>query len=248
MMQLMIRNTHNTAILVLFTPSFYKWVKQIYLSAPFVCALLGSTEATASFNENGNTTRCGNSELSLTVPVEWELTDNQFAAVQCAFRGPGSGYPNVNVIREPLNQGLTGLPVDRRVADIIQSYKAIGLTDAIATKQEVLHIGGVEVLEVTIDYTSLERLMKAVVAVFSREDRLFTMTILDHQRAFRLSESTARGIVRSISFREAPPPLPATGTATAPPPASNGRAVAIIVVGFAVAVAAFLALIRLRSR
>jgi hypothetical protein len=247
-MHLGIRNTQKTALLILFTPTFYKLVKQTCLKGSFAVALLFSTKTLAVVPEIGVTSRCGNSELSLAVPEEWELTETQFAAVQCAFRGPGSGYPNVNVIREPYSKSDSALPLNRRVGDIIQSYKSIGLTDATPKKQEIVLISGVEVLEVTISYTSLERSMVAVVAIFPRENHLFTMTILDQQEAFRLSEPTARAIVRSVTFRELPPPLPPASTPTALHANSNVGVVFIIVAGFAVALFALLALVRLRNR
>jgi hypothetical protein len=90
--------------------------------------------------------------------------------------------------------------------------------------------------------------MVAVVAIFPREEHLFTITFLDQQEAFRLSEPTARAIVRSVTFGKLPHPLPPALTPTALPANSRGGVVFIVVAGFAVAIFALLALVRLRNR
>ena len=181
--------------------------------SPIVCAILLSPflAPPVSFCQVSELERvpCGE-YLSFEVPQEWEPSHVSFAAVQCAFKNPTSGYPNVNIVVEPVSPGDAALSTQQKIQRVIESYKGIGLTDTTLVKEVPFTViglqdsgGGGAAFAALLHHTGERAPMAALVAVFYLGERRFILTLLDVREAFRLSEAEALSVIRSIRLSDA---------------------------------------------
>lgn len=160
--------------------------------------------------------------LSLAVPQQWESSSVSFDAVQCAFKNPASGFPNVNVVVEPSSRADGLLANAQKIQRVVDSYRGIGLTDAALAAEIPFMVQGAEgAFAAELHHTGERAPMVAVVGVFYVGDRRFILTFLDVKDAFKVSKGDAFSVLRSVSLTERG--LALGNTASSPPPLSEQR-------------------------
>jgi len=199
----------------------------LFVAASLVCAQ--PSKATRDLSKASDVHEAGvfhkvpcGAFLSLAVPQQWESSSVSFDAVQCAFKNPASGFPNVNVVVEPSSRADGLLANPQKIQRVIDSYRGIGLTDTALAAEIPFMVQGAEgAFAAELHHTGERAPMVAVVGVFYIGDRRFILTFLDVKDAFKVSKGDALSVLRSVSLTERG--LALGSTRSSPPPLSEQR-------------------------
>ncbi|RIL08514.1 MAG: hypothetical protein DCC75_08695 [Proteobacteria bacterium] len=124
--------------------------------------------------------------FSLDFPRDFEAVDTKAAVpgLILAVRHREMGFPTFNVIMQPGAFEFEESSYKREADRIVDSYRALGITDAALLSSELSSISGLQALITRIRYTNQERLLIAQAAIISGQDRHYILTYIDTESNF----------------------------------------------------------------
>jgi hypothetical protein len=206
------RKNSSSACAAFFTPRFSPFFG-LFRSLRLQIALSVLLSAAALSHAQPAALSCG-SQLGLTVLLSatWEPVAVPHPDVVCAFRSKGRGFPTLTVTREAPATAATRRSIERRIAAVTDSYRAIGLSDA-----RVLRVyqgySAEQPLQLLLEYTTNSTPMSALIKVVDTPAGTFVLTALDRTR------DTATTLPESEAIADS---FPGDGTANASKAATTG--------------------------
>lgn len=141
---------------------------------------------------------CG-AQLGLTIVLSssWEQVSVNHPDVVCAFRSKGGGFPTLTVTREAPSSAASRRSVERRLATVTESYRAIGLSDA-RVKRVYQGYAPEEPLQLLLEYTTNSTPMSALIKVVDAQSGTFVLTALDRTNDIAASLPESETIAASF--------------------------------------------------
>ena len=125
------------------------------------------------------------------------------------LRPPTGFYPTINIILQGGNPEVESKTVEKLKADVVDSYRAVGLYDAEVLSGEKRDAAERKVFFAKIAYKQRDATVYSGVYIIPSNGHYFVLTLIDAPENFDESYPVLQSIVSTLHLKSPPPALPA---------------------------------------
>lgn len=143
--------------------------------------------------------------FSVSVPKGFSAFPGAQKGVRVVMTTPSGGFPNCNVVAEPISVEINEERLNPLVSDILEDYRRIGIADAAVIKSSIINGDHGSYLEAILAYRTSDTELRSLVGIISGADRHFIVTCVDKAGEFDRIESDFKSLPASFSVMGAIP-------------------------------------------
>lgn len=144
--------------------------------------------------------------LVLSYPPEFSPVTGPSPQVLLLLRPSGAHYPTLNILKQAGDPKVEDKSVSQLQADVVDSYRAVGLYDAEIMRAEKRTAAGRTVFYAEVAYSNRSVPVIAGVYLVPARGLYFVVTFIDTREGFGGSRGVLEGIMGTLALRDPPPP------------------------------------------
>lgn len=180
--------------------------------------------------------------FSLRYPDNFEPVLVSQPGVVLALKVKGHSFPTFNIIYQVGNYAFSERSAEEKSAEIMNSYKLVGITDAKLISTDEQAIEDIPIFNVELRYTLQGENLCSNVSIVPGLNRHFIMTFIDDCSSYANSKAQAAEIRKSYR------PLDPIGFATKEPEGSLSKIITLVILSCGVVALVVFTLIWKRRR